>query len=404
MTFANAAVESMSALERRATLAKARGGKFCDYSENVPKWPADVARSATLPVGSYPPVGGLQELRRAIADREQTRLGLGLTDDNVTITNGAMHALSLIFRLLNGPVLCQAPLFKTIFDQLTSMAVGASLFGDWPQGRSAIERAVQLHGEARIIYINLPNNPTGMVLDQSSVDFLVEFCVRHGKYLIVDMVYDDFVFRQAQLPRAPRSGEDLNRIFVVNSFSKNYGAPDLRLGWVVSSPQNIRHLNGALERDCITVAGGSQETALGLMRRGNADLVEAVWNGREIVRAMARDHHTLKLQTALCGTQFLWNFGNRNVADFADYLLLHHATLISTSENYAGARRTFIRLPLGYPRKTIQTAIESIRVGFDEWLQRATPDNRSAFHPPLDALYTGATTVADRDSRADLRP
>lgn len=393
MTFARMIPETMSALERRAILANASFGEFCDYSENVPKWPREIARGATMPVTSYAPVGGLQELKRAIADREQDRFGLGLLPENVTITNGAMHALSLIFRLLGGPVLCQAPLFKNIYDQLASMGVGASLLESWPQGRSAIEHTVQRHDEAKVIYLNLPNNPTGMALDQPSIDFLREHCVKHDKYLIVDMVYDDFVFRQARLPRIPSCHEDLDRIFVVNSFSKNYGAPDIRIGWVVSSARNIKHLNGALERDCITVAGGSQQTALGLMRLGNADLVEAVRSGRETVKAMAQNHSDLKLKTSLCGTHFLWDFGDRNVGEFADHLLLHRKTLISTSENYAGARSAFIRLPLGYPRRTIQKAIEAIREGFDEWVQATKWDQSYAVSP--------AAVTSRRERRVD---
>jgi aspartate aminotransferase len=360
-------MDAVSALEGRSSLAKALLGNFCDYSENVPKWPGDVERLATLSVSNYPPVGGLADLRHAIVERERVRLGVDLSIENVTITNGAMHALSLLFRLLKGSALCQAPLFKNIFDQLTSLGNGVSLFGGWSQGHVAIERALQHHANAKIIYVNLPNNPTGMVLDQQSTDLLIDSCLRDDRHLIVDMVYDDFVFGQTRMPQPLRSAKDFDAVFIVNSFSKNYGAPDLRLGWVISSKRNIRRLNAALERDCITVAGGSQQIALGLMRRGNADLISAVRTGRELVSTVAGDHRVLKLWAPSCGTHFLWEMGGRDVSDFADYLLSHYQTLVSTSENYAGSEQAFIRLPLGYPEKTIAAAISVIRAGFQEW-------------------------------------
>lgn len=99
--------------------------------------------------------------------------------------------------------------------------------------REVIEQAITPHTKA-ILFTN-PNNPTGTVYPPAEVEMLIEISQQHGLYLWCDEVYREFVFDGRQpvsllsyLPHYPE------HLVVLDSLSKRYSAPGLRLGMLVS--------------------------------------------------------------------------------------------------------------------------------------------------------------------------
>ncbi len=89
----------------------------------------------------------------------------------------------------------------------------------------------------RVLILNSPANPSGVVLDRSLVAEIHAWAVRHRVFLVSDEAYEDFVYEgepprtaafDAGLPAAQRV------VFSVHTFSKGYSMTGCRLGYVAA--------------------------------------------------------------------------------------------------------------------------------------------------------------------------
>lgn len=87
------------------------------------------------------------------------------------------------------------------------------------------------------LIINSPENPTGYMLSEEDWQALEENAVKHNLWIIHDEVYDTMSFARKHLPARSIHGI-ASRSIMVNSFSKKFGVPGLRIGWVLAN-ENI---------------------------------------------------------------------------------------------------------------------------------------------------------------------
>lgn len=84
----------------------------------------------------------------------------------------------------------------------------------------------------RLISINFPNNPTGVVPSRDVFDSLVSICREYGLYLFSDEVYRSL--ESDGVKRLPQAADVYEKGFSLNVLSKSYGLPGLRVGWIAS--------------------------------------------------------------------------------------------------------------------------------------------------------------------------
>jgi beta-methylarginine biosynthesis bifunctional aminotransferase len=146
-------------------------------------------------------------------------------------------------------------------------------------------------------------------------------------------------------------------VYTVNSMSKNYGAPGLRVGWVVSSAENVRELSALLERECVCIAGPSQRLAAALLEHGNAALVAHVDEGRRILAAALRELPGVRCDAGPGGTQLFAALPVDDVEAYGDTVLRERGLLLATCSQYEGVTGPFVRLPFGAPPATLARAL-----------------------------------------------
>jgi aminotransferase len=83
------------------------------------------------------------------------------------------------------------------------------------------------------LIVNSPENPTGYVCSDEEMAGLARLCQRNGMTLIHDEVYDQFSFSRTHRSAAHLAGFD--SVVLVNSLSKKFGVPGLRVGWVAAA-------------------------------------------------------------------------------------------------------------------------------------------------------------------------
>jgi aspartate/methionine/tyrosine aminotransferase len=95
--------------------------------------------------------------------------------------------------------------------------------------------AAAITPRTRLILMNFPNSPSGVVLDDDTRDGLVALCRHHGLWLINDEVYNHLVIQQPALPIA----DIYERGISVDALTKGYGLAGLRVGWVACPDRDI---------------------------------------------------------------------------------------------------------------------------------------------------------------------
>jgi len=188
---------------------------------------------------------GSADLRRAIADYYQRHSELYVdADTELLITHGGAGGLVLTILTCSEPgdeILVPDPsymLYERTVQVLGRRPVrvprNAEAGFRYDIGR--IDSAIT--NRTRAIIVNSPENPTGYVCEEAELRELVTFCARRDMWLIHDEVYDRLVFSGVHHPALAFDPARRN-VILVNSFSKKFGVPGLRVGWIVGDQHFI---------------------------------------------------------------------------------------------------------------------------------------------------------------------
>ena len=102
-----------------------------------------------------------------------------------------------------------------------------------------------LRPETKGVYVNTPNNPTGVVLGREYLQALADVAIEKDLWVISDEAYEHLLFDGAKhVSLASLPGMD-ERTISVYTFSKSYAMTGWRLGYVVS-PRAMRPVMGPL--------------------------------------------------------------------------------------------------------------------------------------------------------------
>ena len=190
----------------------------------------------------YPPTTGLPELRQAVAAHYGRTQALDLDwTTEVTITSGATEALAVSFLGLIEPgdeVIVFAPVYDSYLPVIRRAGGIAKLVmlkpPHWRFDRAMLQAAFS--DRTRLVVLNNPMNPAGVVLADEDLALLAEFCVAHDVVAICDEVWEQVVFsgaRHRPLISYPGMRE---RTVKIGSAGKMFGLTGWKVGWLCAAP------------------------------------------------------------------------------------------------------------------------------------------------------------------------
>jgi len=181
----------------------------------------------------YSQTNGSEGLRKAIA-----AIYPGADVDNVLVTNGSSEANFVAMWLFLGAgaeIVVMLPNYMQIWGLAKTFQAGVKSFrlrelqGEWVPDIPALRRAVGR--KTKLIAVCNPNNPTGAVMREETIDEICDVAGKVGAWILSDEVYQG-----AELDgvTAPTFWGRYKKVIVVNGLSKAYGLPGLRVGWIVT--------------------------------------------------------------------------------------------------------------------------------------------------------------------------
>ncbi|WP_405566639.1 beta-methylarginine biosynthesis bifunctional aminotransferase [Streptomyces sp. NBC_01167] len=347
--------------QRLATVAASPEEPWEILAENVPAWPDPPSLQA---VGweldaQYAPSRGTDELLEALRLRQREQ-GVDVGAESLLVTNGAFDGLGLIARHLSGNAvgraMCTGPVLLSVADLLRSVGLDMEVL-DWPA--LVGERSWTALGPGDLLYVNSPHNPTGVCLDEATARDLITARRRLGFTLVLDLAYDSFVQDPAACAAPLALVEDWQGVYGLNSFSKNYGAPGLRVGWITAAPEEVARLTARMEWERIAVSTRAQNQAAQLCKLGNQSLTERVRTGHRLVLDWARAHD-MRVCAPQGGTHVWVDPGVPDVETLADVLMAEHRLVVTTGAHYYPADSRHIRVPTGVNPAVLTRSLETI--------------------------------------------
>lgn len=228
---------------------------------------------------TYGAIEGSERLRAAIAALYETR-----TAADVLVAHGAIGANALVYQALIEPgdrVVSIVPTYQQHVSIPESLGADVrELRLDAGDGYAPdIDRLRELVGDGcRLIAFSNPNNPTGALMDRSTLEEIVAIAEAAGAWVLADEVYRGL---DQHGGGTTVSVADLyEKGISTGSMSKAFSLAGLRLGWMVARPDLLAAVS--IHRDYNTISVGMIDDLLATVALEAADRVLA--RSRAIVR------------------------------------------------------------------------------------------------------------------------
>lgn len=230
---------------------KAEGKSIISFSIGVPNFlPAqhvyDAAHKAIdNDPGIYQPNRGTPALVKAFLTwLENEGLG-GYTDKNVCAGIGAKDLLWKAMYAVLQPgdeVIIPTPYWTTYLDITDILEAKAVLLPCGPEQNYKLKPeqiAAAVTPKTKMILLNNPSNPTGMVYTPAEIDALAAELVKHDIWVLADDIYSRLMFDGLEYKHVTQSEPKLrDRTILLQSASKIYGMPGWRIG-MLAAPEAL---------------------------------------------------------------------------------------------------------------------------------------------------------------------
>jgi N-succinyldiaminopimelate aminotransferase len=216
--------------------------------------PEAIKRSAVRAIeaghNQYPPVNGIEPLRRAIADHQKRFNGLDFNPDSeVLVTAGATEAIAAcLLSLCEGGD--EVVMFEPYYDSYAACTAMAGAqrrvvqlhAPDWSFDAEDLERVIT--DRTRLILLNTPHNPTGKVFSRDELQLIADLCVRHDLLAVTDEVYEHLVYDAPHVSLATLPGM-AERTITISSAAKTFSFTGWKVGWACARPELIAAIRTA---------------------------------------------------------------------------------------------------------------------------------------------------------------
>ncbi|QDV05961.1 Aspartate aminotransferase [Planctomycetes bacterium Poly30] len=236
-----------SATSRAASAPRQEGAQpWIDLAVGCPDWepPRACIESAAAACGPRVPYrtpGGDPDLRQRLVEESAWNAGGG--DIDCVLTTGGKEALFLGLGAILVPgdvVLVCAPYWPSFLEQIRAWGGVPHVI---PEGRDGLP---QLHAlasaapRAKAIIVNTPSNPSGRIWPTARWQELSKLAHREDLWVVLDAVYGGLAYSERSCVQNGLPTALLARTLVVDSGSKSYSLPGLRIGWATGPARWIQ--------------------------------------------------------------------------------------------------------------------------------------------------------------------
>lgn len=228
---------------------------------------SDVNAAMLADHNQYPPMAGIAPLRQEIAKKNLALYGHHYdADTEITITAGGTQGIITAILACVSPgdeVVIIEPAYdsyrpsielaggKTIAVSLIAQRDTDGRVSSYEIPWDALAKAIS--NKTRLVIINTPHNPTGMVWQRSDLDQLAQLVRNTNALILSDEVYEHMVY-DGKLHQSVASHPELaTRSFLISSFGKTYHVTGWKVGYVAAPASMMKEFRKVHQFNVFTV-------------------------------------------------------------------------------------------------------------------------------------------------------
>ncbi len=190
----------------------------------------------------YTPTAGAPALKEAICEKLLKDNHLKYNPSQVIVSAGAKQSILNIVLVVcdtGDEAIIPSPYWVS-YPEMVTMAGATPVFlkttdkEHFKITRESLAKVIT--PKSKLLFMNSPSNPTGMVYTEKEFREIVGFAVEKGLYVISDEIYEKILYDGAlHVSPATFSDECYKKIVTINGFSKVYSMTGWRLGYAAGS-------------------------------------------------------------------------------------------------------------------------------------------------------------------------
>jgi len=320
----------------------------------------------------YSPPGGRSELRVAVAKKLKRENKIDVPPEQIIVTCGSTEAilLNLICTIDPGEgVLIPDPGFlayKPTVEILNGMPLCV------PHNESdgfqfSIEEAerVVVPEKTKVMIINTPSNPTGVVFKRRVLEEIADFVCEYDLVVISDEAYEKLVYEKEKHISIGSLNGMGERTLTLQSFSKTYAMPGFRVGYAAGPEQVINAMKKVHIYSSICAPTISQLAALEALRGPQTavgKMVEEYDRRRRLITRRLNEvpgFSCVKPKGAFYVFPNIKEFGMRSL-DFSRWLIEKARVATVPGTEFGRCGEGYIRCSYATSYKKIEIALDRI--------------------------------------------
>lgn len=295
----------------------------------------------------YPKIGGEEGLKKQIVRLEQKN-GRKMLPENIVVTHGGMSGLFTFFSAVTKPGdevvtnIYSFEGFSTVIDYFRLKQKRVDL-----SNISKVKKAISK--KTRAIIFNSPENPTGKVYSQKEVENFVRLANQAKIFFLSDEVMNKIIYEGTAW-----HGPTLKTKYevAVNSFSKSWFIPGIRLGWLATKNEKlVQSLANSLVSQSIGVSLFSQLFLTSVCENINYSSflkkrLAILERRRGLVKKYLVENNIEYLSEVAGGTNFYINL-KEDTTQLAYRLINKYKVAVIPGVLFEGKKSTWARLGFG---------------------------------------------------------
>lgn len=334
-------------MAQKARALKAEGKDVISLSLGEPDFdtPEHIKKAAKDAIDKgytkYPPVGGIPELRSAIANKYERDFNYKLAHNQIMVSTGAKQCImNAILSLVDhgDEVLIPLPYWVS-YSEMVNFAGGNCVFipSKFEEGFALDMEALKnaITPKSKVLIFSSPSNPAGSVLPPHQLKEIAEIVKQHPQLTIIsDEIYEHITFEGEHLSISTFE-EIRNQLIIINGVSKGFAMTGWRIGYMIG-PQPIvaacEKLQGQFTSGANSIAQWAAVEAIDGDYKPTEAMVATFKKRRDFMLDLLREIPGLELDVPK-GAFYLFprvssfygktinNFTINNSMDFCEYIL-----------------------------------------------------------------------------------
>ena len=193
--------------------------------------------------GAYAAVPGIPELRNAISKYNKHYFNMDVTPERIYVGPGTKELIFNLLEILHGTVILPTPAWLGYLPQIRFLKKNYHILPTRANKKISPndirKLALRLQDRQKILILNNPHNPTGLLYDRLELEEIADVCREQDITVISDEIYAQTTYDFSKFVSMGKIYPE--GTFVTNGLSKSHAAGGYRLGYVVF-PQHATDL------------------------------------------------------------------------------------------------------------------------------------------------------------------